>query len=219
MRLLELWHIKKITPKSRRLNIVLLFVVAVLLGVVASLKGNAQPRINFWRFSEQILKLHDVDHVVSYKSGGLFNVEVYLKIESLKKPEYTDAKKGVKEISFDGAGQLPQYIFTAATYEGLVKGIDAAETRFGYADADKIAVIIEQGHESLFSNWLMQCIIMIFLLILFVLCGYLGYKAGKKRIIGSVGGLLLGLVLGPVGLIIVYVTETKPLQKNGGTWV
>ena len=203
MRLPEPSHIKKMTPKPPRPNIMMFCVIimTVLLGVAAPLRGISQPPVTFERFSEQMLKQRDVDHVISYKSGDLLNVEVYLKKASLNKPEYADA----------GKESSPQYTFTAAAYDGLVKGINDAETRFGYAEGDKIPVSIEAGHESLDANGLVQSIIMLFLLILLALCGYLGYKSGKNRIIGSIGGLLLGVVLGPVGLIIVNVTEKKPL--------
>ena len=106
--------------------------------------------------------------------------------------------------------------FTAATYDDLVKVINDAETSFGYAEADKISVGIESGHETLLSNWFVQCIIMLFLLIFFIFCGYLGYREGKRRTIGPVGGLLLGIFLGPFGLIIVLLTGKIPPQKNGG---
>ena len=192
-------------------------IVAILLGVAVPLRGNSQPPITFQRFSEQMLKNRDVDHVTAYKSGDLLVAEVFLKQESLSKPEYMDAKKADKGFSLSGDDTtVPQYVFTAATYDGLVKGINNAETSFGYTEADKISVGIEAGHESLFSNWFVQCIIMIIMLIIPVLCGYWGYREGKKRTIGSTGGLLLGIFLGPIGLIIVYVTEKIPPPKNGG---
>ena len=34
----------------------------------------------------------------------------------------------------------------------------------------------------------------------------LGYKIGARRTIGSTGGLLLGFLLGPLGVLIVYCT-------------
>ncbi len=217
MKLLEPLHIKKIVPKPLRLNIVLFFIATVLLGAVIPLRGSSQSQITFERFSEQMLKQRDVDHVTTYKSGDLLVAEVFLKRESLNKGDYADAKKTDKSIFPAGDNSTPpQYVFTAATYDGLAKAVYDAETRFGYKDADRISVGIEAGHEGVLTNWVVQCIIMIFLLILLALCGYLGYKSGKNRIIGSIPGLLLGFVLGPVGLIIVYVTEKKPLQKNGG---
>ena len=206
MGLSESLHIKKITPKPLRLSIALFFVTAVLIGVATPLRGNSQPPVTFERFSEQMLKHHDVDHVISYRAGGLLNVDVYLKKESLNKPEYADA----------GKESSAQYTFTASTYDGLVKAINEAETRYGYVEGDKIPVSIEAGRESLLSNWLVQCVIMFILLITPIICGYFGHGVGKKRTMGPTAGFLLGVFLGPFGLIIVYASQKKPSQKNGG---
>jgi len=218
MGLLEPLHIKKITPKPSRPNTLWFYViiVAVLLEVATPLRGNSQAPVTFQRFSEQMLKDRDIDHVTTYKSGDLLVAEVYLKKESLNKSEYADTKNNKGEISLNGDEIAPQYFFTAATYDDLVKVINDAETRFGYSEADRISISIEAGHESLLSNWFVQCIIMLLLLIIPILCGFLGHSEGKKRTIGSTVGMLLGILLGPFGLIIVYLTEKKPPQKNGG---
>jgi AFG3 family protein len=200
----------------RRLLKIMLFcviTVVVLLGVATLINTPSTNPITFQRFSEQMLKNHDVDHVTAYKSGDLLNVEVFLKKESLTKPEYRDAKKADKDFSLSEDGSsTPQYFFQAATFDGLSKQISDTETSFGYTDAEKISVGIEAAHESLLSNWLVQCIIMLF----FILCGFLGYREGKKRTIGATAGLLLGVFPAPFGLIIVYLSERIPPEKNGG---
>ena len=112
MRLPEPWHIIKFKLKPWRLDIALFFIVTVLLGLATPLRGNSQPPVSFERFSEQMLKGHDVDRVISYKSGDLLNVEVYLKKESFTKPEYADAKKAESVIRLNGDdGIIPQYVF------------------------------------------------------------------------------------------------------------
>ena len=218
MELPEPLHIKKITLKPPRHTVMIcgVAIMTILLGLGTPLRGSSQVPVAFERFSEQMLKQHDVEHVTAYKSGDLLVAEVYLKKESLNKSEYADAKNGKGEISLNGDENAPQYFFTAATYDDLVKVINDAETRFGYSEPDRISISIEAGHESLLSNWFVQCIIMIIMLIIPVLCGYWGYREGKKRTIGPTGGLLLGIFLGPIGLIIVYVTEKIPPPKNGG---
>ena len=175
---------KKITPKPPRPNIMWFYViiVVVLLGVATMMQTGSTNPITFQRFAEQMLKSHDVDHVTTYKSGDLLVAEVFLKSESLGKSEYKDAKKADKGFSLSGDDTtVPQYVFTAATYDGLSKQISDAETSFGYAEADKISVSIEAGHESLLSNWLVQCVIMAVLLVavwLFIM----------RRMSGGAGG-------------------------------
>ncbi len=176
---------KKITPKPPRPNIMWFYVVivVVLLGVATLLQGTSNnPPISFQRFASQMLKNRDVDHVTAYKSGDLLVAEVFLKKGSLSKPEYQDAKKADKGFSLTGDDTtVPQYVFMAATYDGLVKQINDAEASLGYAEADKISVPIEAGHESLLSNWFVQCIIMAVLLVavwLFIM----------RRMSGGAGG-------------------------------
>src|ERR1700733_5786752 len=146
---------KKITPKPPRPNIMWFYViiVVVLLGVATLMQNNSTNPITFQRFSEQMLKNHDVDHVTTYKSGDLLVAEVFLKKESINKTEYADAKKADKSMFATGDDStIPQYVFQAATYDGLFKEVNDAETSFGYKDADRISVGIESGHESLLSN-------------------------------------------------------------------
>ncbi|HZY35249.1 MAG TPA: ATP-dependent zinc metalloprotease FtsH, partial [Mucilaginibacter sp.] len=175
---------KKITPKPPRPNIMWFYVVivVVLLGVATLLNSPSANPITFQRFSEQMLKNHDVDHVTTYKSGDLLVAEVFLKKESLNKAEYNDAKKADKSLLATGDDSTtPQYVFQTSTYDGLVKEINDAETSFGYKDAEKIFPSIEAGHESLLSNWLVQCIIMAVLLVavwLFIM----------RRMSGGAGG-------------------------------
>jgi AFG3 family protein len=173
---------KKITPKPPKPNIMWFYaiIVVVLLGVATLLNGNTTSPITFQRFSENMLKQHDVDRVVAYRSGDLIVAEVYIKPESLSKAEYHDAKKEKSPLGgISGQDAGPPYVFTAATYDGLTKAINDAEA--GMPDAQKIPVSIEAGHESLLSNWFVQCIIMAVLLVavwLFIM----------RRMSGGAGG-------------------------------
>ncbi|HEY8784769.1 MAG TPA: ATP-dependent zinc metalloprotease FtsH [Mucilaginibacter sp.] len=172
---------KKITPKAPKPNIMWFYaiIVVVLLGVATLLNGNTSSPITFQRFSEKMLKQHDVDKVVAYRNGDLINAEVYIKPGSLNKPEYADAKKEKSPFSVGAQDIGPQYLFTAATYDGLTKEINDAQA--GLPDSEKIPVSIEQGHESLLSNWFVQCIIMAVLLVavwLFIM----------RRMSGGAGG-------------------------------
>jgi AFG3 family protein len=172
---------KKITPKPPKPNIMWFYaiIVVVLLGVATLLNGNTTNPITFQRFSENMLKQHDVEKVVAYRSGDLVVAEVYIKKESLNKPEYADAKKEQSRLNLSGSESGPQYIFTDATYESLKQSINAAQKDL--PDSEKIPISYEQGHESLLSNWFVQCIIMAVVLVavwLFIM----------RRMSGGTGG-------------------------------
>ncbi len=171
---------KKISPKPPKPNIMWFYaiIVVVLLGVATLLNGNTSNQITFQRFDEQMLKQHDVDKIVAYRSGDLVMADVYIKKGSLSKTQYADAKKEQHQFNMGGA-DLPQYTFTDASYESLKQSINNAEKDF--QDADKVPISYEQGHESLLSNWFVQCIIMAIVLVavwLFIM----------RRMSGGAGG-------------------------------
>ncbi len=172
---------KKVTPKPPKPNIMWFYaiIVVVLLGVATLLNGNNLKPISEQRFEETMLKDHDVDRVVAYRSGDLVIAEVYLKAASLNKPQYADAQKEQHTFNVGAADNGPQYVFTDATFESLKQSINAAEKNF--TDDQKIPISYEQGHESLLSNWFVQCIIMAVLLVavwLFIM----------RRMSGGAGG-------------------------------
>src|SRR6185503_9354129 len=172
---------KKITPKPPKPNIMWFYaiIIVVLLGVATLLNGNTTSPITFQRFSEEMLKQHDVDRVVAYKSGDLVIAEVYLKKDALNKPQYADAKKDKSPLSSMGGAAGPQYIFTAGSFDGLTKEINDAET--GIPDTNRVPVSYEQGHESLLSNWFVQCMRMAVLLVA-------GWLFIMRRMSGGTGG-------------------------------
>ncbi|MES2108905.1 MAG: ATP-dependent zinc metalloprotease FtsH [Bacteroidota bacterium] len=174
---------KKITPKSPRPSFMWFYaiIVVVLLVVATLLNTTTTNNITFQRFTEQMLKQHDVKKVVCYRNGDLVVAEVYIKDESLGKEQYRDAKKEQNKIGFSGNNDAPQYTFTDATFEGIKTSINAAEKDAGITGDQKTPVSIEAGHESLLSNWFVQCIIMAVLLVavwLFIM----------RRMSGGAGG-------------------------------
>nr|WP_294948249.1 ATP-dependent zinc metalloprotease FtsH [uncultured Mucilaginibacter sp.] len=154
---------KKITPKPPKFNLMWLYAIA-LIGIVVVptfFSGNPGKPINFQRFANKMLKTRDVDRLVTYKNGDLIVAEVYIKKDSINKPEYADANKnqGTLKVNSDG----PQYYFTDASYESLKASVAAADK----AANDGLVTSIEyqQSKENLLSNWLVQCIIMAILLV------------------------------------------------------
>ncbi|AMR31106.1 peptidase M41 [Mucilaginibacter sp. PAMC 26640] len=154
---------KKITPKPPKFNLMWLYAIAIigLLVVPTFIGGNTGKLIDFQRFSTDMLKKRDVAKVVAYKNGDLVVAEVYIKKDSLSKPEYNDANKNQRGLSMAADG--PQYYFTDASYESLKQSISGAEKDL--SDAAKTPILYEQGKENLLSNWLVQCIIMAVLLV------------------------------------------------------
>ncbi len=171
---------KKISPKPPKPNIMWFYaiIVVVLLGVATLLNTNTNNQITFQRFKEDMLKQHDVDRIVAYRSGDLVVADVYIKKESLNKAQYADAKKEQRSFNMSAA-ENPQYFFTDASYESLKQSISDAEKDF--PDTEKVPISYEQGHESLLSNWFVQCIIMAVVLVavwLFIM----------RRMSGGAGG-------------------------------
>src|SRR5471030_2111270 len=101
---------KKISPKPPKPNIMWFYaiIVVVLLGVATLLNGNTTSPITFQRFAENMLKQHDVEKVVAYRSGDLIVAEVYIKPSSLSKPEYVDAKKEQRTFNMGNTDSGPQ---------------------------------------------------------------------------------------------------------------
>jgi AFG3 family protein len=154
---------KKISPKPPKPNIMWFYaiIVIVLLGVATLLNTSTTSLITFQRF-EDMLKQHDVEKITAYKNADLVMAQVFLKKGSVGKSEYEDARKDQRPFSVN-SGEGPQYEFSDATFESLEKKIDAIEKDF--PEADKVQLSYEQSHESLLSNWLVQCVIMAVLLV------------------------------------------------------
>ena len=170
-------HNKKITPKPPKFNFIWIYaIILVGLVVVANiLNGNNGKEIDYQKFEATMLKTHDVDKLVAYKSGDLVMVEVYIKKDSLKKPQYADVRQ---QRSIGLASTTPQYVFTDASYESLKNSINAAEKDF---PENQKTPIQYQSRDSLWTNWFFQGIIMVLLFIgvwLFIM----------RRMSGGAGG-------------------------------
>jgi len=151
---------KKINPKAPKFNIMWLYAVVVFALLAGSLlvSGTSGKPINWQRFENKMLKTHDVDHMVAYKSGDLVIAEVYIKKDSLNKPEYADIKeKGNFNLS---PTANPQYIFSDASFDSLKNSLNNAQKDF--PENQKIFVQFD-SHESIWSSWLVQTIIMVVL--------------------------------------------------------
>ena len=156
---------KKPNPKAPKPTIMWFYavLVAVILGVATLVNAGGIPQITSQQFTETMLKQHDVEKIVAYKNGDLVVAQVFIKKESLKKPQYASVRREKGSFSMNPSEPTPQYEFTDATFESLKQSITAAEKDF--SEADKISISYEQSHESFFSGWLFQMIMMALLLV------------------------------------------------------
>ncbi|MGI4020105.1 MAG: ATP-dependent zinc metalloprotease FtsH [Janthinobacterium lividum] len=134
-----------------------LYAIAVigLLVVPYFFGGSGGKPINFQTFESGMLKKGDVEKIVAYKNGDLVVAEVYIKKDSLSKPQYASVRD---KRSFNMANDNAQFYFTDASYESLKQSVLAAQK--DVPDAQKIQPAYEQ-HESIFSSWLVQTLIMV----------------------------------------------------------
>jgi len=148
---------KKNTPKPPKFNFMWLYAIAVigLLVVPYFFGGSGGSLINFQKFESDMLRKGDVDKIVAYKNGDLVVAEVYIKKDSLNKPQYATVRD---KRSFNMANDNAQYYFTDASYESLKQSVQNVQK--DVPDAQKIPITYEQ-HESFFSSWLVQTIIMV----------------------------------------------------------
>ena len=117
---------KKIVPKTPKFNIMWLYAVIILgLFVVQYyFSGNNAKTISYQKFENEILKPRDVEKLVAYKNGDLYNVDVFIKKDRLDQKKYDEIRDNG---NFNMSANGPQYIFTAATYESFESKIKEAE--------------------------------------------------------------------------------------------
>jgi AFG3 family protein len=152
---------KKISPKQPKNGFMWLYLVAiaVFIGFAIYSGSNGGMPIDFNRFQTQMLSQHDVEKLVAFKSGDLIGVEVHIKKDSLKKPQYADVNK--TQTAFGASKDDPQYVFTSGSVESLRQDLTDAEKDF---TAGQKVFPVYTTHDSLLSNGLVQGIVMIVLI-------------------------------------------------------
>ncbi|MDT3404107.1 ATP-dependent zinc metalloprotease FtsH [Mucilaginibacter terrae] len=152
---------RKITPKPPRFNFMWLYaiVIVALLVVPYILGGSPGSKIDFNPGFVTMLRNGDVEKVVAYKDGERTIAEVYIKKDSLKKPDYAKLKDQ-RTLSMNTTN--PQYYFTDASFDSMKQSILAAEKDL--PENAKVPIQFEPAHDSWLSNWLVQGIIMLLLM-------------------------------------------------------
>ncbi len=134
-------------------------ILAAMFAFVYMMNDVPGKTVTFQQFTA-MLKAGDVDKVVASKTGDYITADIYLTKAALKKSQYADVAKDQGTLNMSGAS--PQYEFTYPTLESLNQAILTAET--GMPDAQKIGIEYKQN-ESLFSNPLVQIVLMVILVV------------------------------------------------------
>jgi cell division protease FtsH len=168
---------KKIVPKAPKFNIMWLYAVIIvgLFVVQYIFSGNNAKLINYQKFENEMLKPGDVEKLVAYKNGDLYNVDVYIKKDRLDQKKYDEVRN---KSSFNATTNGPQYIFTQATYESFESKIVAAEKDL---PINQRTPIISESRESPWAGWFMSFILPVLLLVGF-------WIFIMKRMGGGAGG-------------------------------
>jgi len=135
---------------------VLLVAMFVFMYMINSGGGK---QITEQEFLTTTLKTGDVEKIVASKNGDYVTADVYIKKGSLTKSPYVDL---VKQQNVLGNGESPLYEFTDASYESLKQSIAAAQK--DVPDAQKVPIEYREN-ASLFSNPLVQIVIMVVLVV------------------------------------------------------
>ena len=136
-----------------------MWIYAIILGAMflfVYVMNDTPGKTTTFQSFATMLKNGDVDKVFASKTGDFITAEVYLKQSSLKKYGFT------KDQTSISMGDSPQFELTYPTFESLNQATIAAEA--GLPDAQKINIEYKQN-ESLFSNPVVQIILMVVLVV------------------------------------------------------
>ncbi|MBS7564407.1 ATP-dependent zinc metalloprotease FtsH [Mucilaginibacter sp. Bleaf8] len=149
------------TPRPPKFNFMWIYAIVILALLVVPyiFTGTAGKSISFNPQFVNMLRSRDVSRLVAYKDGDRIVAEVYIKKDSLKKKQQYAEVRQQRSINVNSNG--PQYTFTDASFESLKQSLAAAQKDM--PDADKISPEFAEAHENLWSNTLVQCVIMVVL--------------------------------------------------------
>jgi len=110
-------NIPKKPQKGSKFNIFWVY-AAIIVAIIAAqflFTTDGSKKVEYREFETKMLLKGDVEKLIAYKSEDLVKVEVYIKKDSLKKPEY----KAYKNSSIYSASSGPTVYFTAGSMDRL----------------------------------------------------------------------------------------------------
>ena len=166
------------TPGGRKINwywIYLFILILLLLSTVFTRTGSVKE-ITWQQFENDILSKKAVERLVVTNGE---NVEVYLKRQFEKDPNFKDAFKK----SFGSSTTSPQYTFNIGSVESFDRKIDDAQKN--YTQTEKIPITYAKK-----SNWLWNILGWILpLVLMFSLWNLILNRSGKPGIGGGTGSI------------------------------
>ena len=134
-------------------------ILAAMFAFVYMMNDVPGKTITFQQFST-MLKAGDVDKVFASKTGDYVTADIYLTKAALKKSQYAEVAKDQGSLNMSGAS--PQYEFTYPTFESLNQATIAAQA--GMPASQQVGIQLKPN-DSLFSNPLVQIVLMVILVV------------------------------------------------------
>ncbi|MFC3561385.1 ATP-dependent zinc metalloprotease FtsH [Pedobacter jamesrossensis] len=180
----KLPNIPKKPLKGSKFNIFWVY-AAIILAIVAGnyfLTSDGSKEVSYRTFETQMLLKGDVEKIISYKSDDIVKAEVYIKKDSLNKPEY----KAYKSTSNFNANTGPTVYFVAGSPDALDKLL--SDSQKNIPEGSRILAQPTTRNNPL-ASWFLSIILPVLLLIGFwiFMMRRMGGGAGGGGQIFSIG--------------------------------
>ncbi|MEI5984741.1 ATP-dependent zinc metalloprotease FtsH [Sphingobacterium sp. PU5-4] len=171
---------KKITPMPPKFNMIWLWIAIFIgfFGLQYLFSGEGAKKITYKEFETKSLIPGDVDKLIAYKNGELWDVEVYIKQDRLGEEKYKDVAPKGNSLNFTKT-QSPQYVFSEANAEALENKLKASQDSLA-ANQPRVGVSFEDRSNP-WAGWFVS--FMLPLLIIVAIWIFL-----MRRMNGGAGG-------------------------------
>ncbi|WP_131538202.1 ATP-dependent zinc metalloprotease FtsH [Pedobacter nototheniae] len=179
-------NIPKKPQKGSKFNVFWVY-AAIIVAIFAAqffFTGEGGKEVTYQTFEQKMLLTGDVDKVVAYKADDLVKAEVYIKKDSINKPQYK-AYKSTSSLNMSNSG--PTVYFNSGTMDGLDKQLADSQKDL---PATQPRVLAEKTSRSNpLASWFLSIILPVLLLIGFwiFMMRRMGGGAGGGGQIFSIG--------------------------------